>query len=66
MALTTFSNVQLAEQQVALDSVWQQPQFQKSYTPRTDSLKAILEQQTAQLQLLEDPNMEYDVGVIAE
>jgi hypothetical protein len=61
MALTTFSNVQLAEQQVALDSVWQQPQYQKSYTPRTDSLKAILEQQTAQLQLLEDPNVEYDV-----
>jgi hypothetical protein len=61
MALTTFSNVQLAEQQANLENVWAQPQKQKNYTPRVDALKAILEQQTAQLELLEDPNKEYDV-----
>lgn len=63
MALTTFTNVQLSEQQFRLESLWAEPNKQKSYTPRVDSLKAILEQQTAILAPVEDPEKEYDFRV---
>ena len=63
MALTTFSNIQLAEQQASLEQLWAEPQKQKNYTPRVDSLKAILEQQTAILSPLEDSEKEHDFKV---
>ena len=63
MALTTFSNIQLAEQQASLEQLWAEPQKQKNYTPRVDSIKAILEQQTAILSPIEDADKEYDFKV---
>lgn len=56
MALTNFNNIKAAEVQVKLDSIWKDPQYAKSYTPRANALKAVLEHQTAQLTELETPD----------
>jgi hypothetical protein len=63
MAVANPSNIQLAEQQVRLESIWAEPQRQKSYVPRVDSLKAVLEQQTAILAPIEDSQIEADFKV---
>lgn len=55
MSLTNFNNIKAAEIQVKLDEIWKDPQYHKSYSPRANALKAILEYQTATLTPLEDP-----------
>jgi hypothetical protein len=63
MGLTNFSNVQLAEFQARLEGLWAEPQKSKNYQPFADSLKAVLEYQTAVLTPIEDPDIEHDFKV---
>lgn len=63
MALTTLSNVQLAELQADLEQVWAQPQKDKNYQPHADALITTLEKQTAQLTPLESSEKQYDFKV---
>lgn len=61
MSLTNFSNIQAAEVQVQLENYWKEPSTAKSYTARANTVKAILENQTAVLSTLEDPEKKRDL-----
>jgi hypothetical protein len=63
MSLTNFDNVKAAEIQPLLDQKWKDPQFAKSYKPKANTLKAILENQTATLQELETPDKKREVSL---
>lgn len=63
MAVANPTNIQFAEYQAALENIWAQPQKNKNYVPRIDSLKMALGQQTATLAPLEDPDTEKDFKV---
>jgi hypothetical protein len=63
MALTNFNNIKAAEIQLKLDQLWKDPQYDKSYTPRANALKTILENQTVTVEPLETPDKLRDVKV---
>lgn len=63
MSLTNFNNVKAAEIQPLLDQIWKEPSTSKSYGIKAHAIKAILENQTAELKLLEDPEKLNQVGV---
>ncbi|NCT92940.1 MAG: hypothetical protein GXC72_00825 [Chitinophagaceae bacterium] len=63
MGLTTFNNVKAAEVQILLDQLWAEPSTSKSYGVKAHALKAVLENQTAVLTELENPDQKRDVSV---
>ena len=63
MALTNFSNVKAAEIQPLIDQIWKEPSTSKSYGVKAHTIKAILENQTAQLSLLETSEKKNEVSV---
>ncbi len=63
MSLTNFNNIKAAEIQPILDNIWKEPATSKSYGIKANTIKAILENQTAQLSLLEDPEKKNTVSV---
>lgn len=63
MSLTNFNNVKAAEIQPLIDQIWKEPSTAKSYGVKAHTIKAILENQTAQLQLLESADKLNEVSV---
>lgn len=63
MAKGVFTPTNLAEIQVKLDSMWKDPQYNKFYTPRGETTKAVLENQTAEFPELKDPSKDREIAV---
>lgn len=63
MALTNFNNIKAAEVQVKLQQIWAEPSTSKDYTPRANALTTVLENQTATLQELENPDTKRDLSI---
>lgn len=63
MSLTTFSNVKAAEIQPLLDNIWKEPATSKSYGVKANTIRAILENQTAELSLLETSDKKNEVSI---
>lgn len=63
MSLTNFNNIKAAEVQVLLDNVWADPATTKSYSVKANTIKAILENQTAELKVLESPDQKRDFAI---
>lgn len=63
MAKGVFTPTLLAEIQVKLEQMWKEPQYSKFYTPRGETTKAIIENQTASFPELKDPSKDREVAV---
>jgi len=63
MAAGDFSPTKLAEVQLKLMEMWKDPQFSKNYVPKGDTTRIILDQQTATIKPLEDPDKKREVAV---
>lgn len=63
MAKGVFTPTLLAEIQVKMENVWKDPQYSKFYTPRGETTKAIIENQTAEFPELKDPSKEREIAV---
>jgi hypothetical protein len=63
MSLTNFNNIKAAEVQVVLDNIWAEPSTSKSYSVKAHTIKAILENQTAELKVLENPDQKRDFAI---
>lgn len=63
MAKGVFTPVLLGEVQVKLEQMWKEPQYSKFYEVRGESVKAVLDNQTATFPELQDPSKKKDVAV---
>lgn len=63
MAKGVFTPTELVELQVTLASKWKEPQYSKFYTPEGETVKAVMENQTASFTELERPDKEREVAV---
>lgn len=63
MAKGDFTPTALAEIQVKLDQMWKEPQNQKFYTAKGETIKAITENQTVSFPELKDPSKEKEIAV---
>lgn len=63
MAKGVFTPTNLAEIQVKLEQMWKDPQYAKFYTPRGETTKAIIENQTAEFPELKDPSKDREIAV---
>lgn len=63
MAKGVFTPTELAEVQVKLDQMWKEPQNQKFYTAKGETIKAIKENQTVEFPELKDPSKEKEIAV---
>lgn len=63
MAAGDFTPTKLAEVQLRVDQMWAEPQTSKNYTANGESVKAVLENQTATISALEDPEKLKEVAV---
>lgn len=63
MAVGDFTPTRLSEIQLKMDEMWAEPQNEKTYAANGETVKAILENQTATFKDLEDPEKLKDVSV---
>lgn len=63
MAKGVFTPTDLVEIQVKLEQMWNDPQYAKFYTPRGETTKAIIENQTATFPELKDPSKDREIAV---
>lgn len=63
MAVGDFTPTRLAEIQLKVSEMWANPQTAKNYTANGETVKAIIENQTAEIKPLEDPEKLRDVTV---
>jgi hypothetical protein len=63
MAVGDFTPNRLAEINLKMEEMWAEPQKTKNYSANGETIKAILENQTAEIAALEDPEKIYDVSV---
>lgn len=63
MAKGVFTPTALAEVQVTLDQMWKEPQNQKFYTAKGETIKAIRENQTVSFPELQDPSKEKEIAI---
>ena len=63
MSLVNFDNVKAAEIQPVLDNIWKEPSTSKSYGVKANTIRAILEHQTATLSLLETSDKLNEVSI---
>lgn len=63
MAKGDFTPTHLAEIQVKLDQMWKEPQNQKFYTAKGETVKAVIANQTAEFPELKDPSKTREVAV---
>ena len=63
MAVGDFTPTRLSEIQLKMDEFWAEPQTMKNYSANGDTVKALMENQTATFTDLEDPEKLKDVSV---
>lgn len=63
MAVGDFTPTRLADINLKMEEMWAEPQKTKNYTANGETIKAIMENQTAEFKALEDPTKLYDVNV---
>lgn len=63
MAKGVFTPTELVELQVKLEQMWKEPQYSKFYKVRGESVRAVLDNQTAQLTELENPNKKREISI---
>lgn len=63
MAKGVFTPTELVEVQVALESMWKEPQYSKFYKVRGETVKAVLDNQTAEFPELKDPSKKREVAI---
>lgn len=61
--ITNFTAIEAQEVQLMLNDKWKEPNFSKEYSAEADTVKAILEFQTAQFKELEDPEKDREFTV---
>lgn len=63
MAKGVFTPTELVEVQVRLEQMWREPQYSKFYKVRGESVRAVLDNQTAQFTELQNPNKKREVSI---
>lgn len=63
MAVGDFTTSVLSDIQLKMDDMWQEPQLSKNYSASGETIKAIMENQTAEITPLEDPEKLKTVSV---
>lgn len=63
MAKGVFTPTELVELQVKLEEMWKEPQYSKFYKVRGESVRAVLDNQTAQLSVLSNPEKKREIAV---
>lgn len=63
MAKGVFTPTELVEVQIALESMWKDPQNEKFYKVRGETVRAVLDNQNADVALLENANKKYEVAI---
>lgn len=63
MAKGVFTPTELVEVQVRLEQMWKEPQYSKFYKIRGESVRAVLDNQTAEFTELENPTKKREVAI---